>query len=93
MGRVRNVVEDFDLEELARAMLDLDDDDDFDAIDQALFDEYNIDFDNFSKLINTLYPMMDVGESLLTKRRYVGFSKEGVMTVKKEIPNVNSTDK
>ena len=47
----------------------------FSVVENALLDELNIDFDSFHEIVNRLLPLIDVGESPLTKKRFKGFSK------------------
>lgn len=66
----------FELEELAAHLCGLNYDDvEYNEIEQALFDKFNIDYDSFQNLIELLVPMIDVGTSPLTGTRYKGFSK------------------
>lgn len=47
----------------------------FSLVEDTLLDELNIDFDSFHEIVNRLLPLIDVGESPLTKKRFKGFSK------------------
>lgn len=42
--------------------------------EQAIQDRYGIDYVGFSHLISDLMPLIDVGESPLTKKLYKGFA-------------------
>lgn len=66
-----------DLEELACVILGVDYDEiegDFGTIERELWEQLNIDFDGFTNLINRLVPLIDVGKSPLTSKRYKGFA-------------------
>ena len=63
-----------DAEELAAKICSLGDDYDSDAVEQALFDKYEISFDKFHNLICDLAPMCEVGQSPLTNERFRGFA-------------------
>ena len=71
----------FDIEELVRGMDGLDDDAD---IDQHLFDKYEIGFDQFSKVVEDLLPLVVVGQSPLTNTVYKGFGRDGLFFLKTE---------
>jgi hypothetical protein len=63
-----------DAEELAAKLCELGDEYDSDAVEQALFDKYEISFDKFHNLICDLAPMCEVGQSPLTDERFRGFA-------------------
>ena len=63
-----------DAEELAAKLCELDYDYDSDAVEQALFDKYEISFDKFHKLICDLAPMYEVGQSPLSGKKSRGFA-------------------
>jgi hypothetical protein len=69
----------FDIEELVRGMDDLDDDAD---IDQHLFDKYEVGFDEFSKIVCALLPLVVISKSALTETVYKGFGKDGLFLLK-----------
>ena len=59
---------------------------DFDEyeLENWLFNEYEIDFESFEKLINVLVPLIEVGKSPLTEKIYQGFAVDGHWLIKKE---------
>ncbi len=67
----------FDMEELACKILGIDYDEidaDTEVIEEELYNMFEIDLENFSEIINRLLPLIDVGESPLTKQKFKGFS-------------------
>lgn len=70
-------VEMFDIEELACKITGLDYEEidaDTSVIQEKLYEEFEIDLDNFAKIIARLLPLIDVGESPLTEKMYKGFA-------------------
>lgn len=70
-------VHQFDMEELACKILGIDYDEidaDTGIIEEELYSEFEIDLENFSEIVNRLLPLIDIGESPLTKERFKGFS-------------------
>lgn len=66
-----------EVEELACKIIGLDYDEidaDTDIINNKLYEELNLDLDDFTELIRRLLPLIDVGSSPLTQKRYKGFS-------------------
>jgi hypothetical protein len=70
----------YELEELAAFISDLDyenlDGDTNNQIEQAIYDKFGIDLDQFQKIVEVLMPLIDVGESPLTGTIFKGFSKK-----------------
>jgi hypothetical protein len=69
-------VEALDVEELACHITGLDYDEidaDTTTIEEKLYEEFGCDLEQFTHIIQRLLPMIDVGASLLTKKRYKGF--------------------
>lgn len=69
----------FDVEELAAFLCGLmNDDHDYDAdtseVETALYDQYDIDFETFEKLVRVLLPLADVMTSELSGERYRCFA-------------------
>lgn len=62
------------IEELIAKVCGVDVDENFENLDEILWDKFEIDFDNFEKLINKLLPLCDVGVSPLTGIKSRGFS-------------------
>lgn len=66
-----------DVEELACKVTGLDYDEidaDTEIIENELLEVYGIDLSGFTDLISILLPMIDYGESPLTKKKYKGFA-------------------
>ncbi|MFV0376884.1 MAG: hypothetical protein ACK5JD_06220 [Mangrovibacterium sp.] len=60
--------------------------DDTPAIDNALYDELNINLSEFREILSRLVPLIDVYTSPITKTRYKGFSnQQGVWILKNEV--------
>lgn len=56
-------------------------------IEQALYDQFGIDAENFELLIESLFKMMTFDLSDLTGTAHVGFGKDGIWSVKKDVTN------
>lgn len=63
-----------DAEELACHVLGLDEDSEYDVIEDAVFDKFECNMETFQKIVEHLLPMADAGVSELTKEGYKGFS-------------------
>lgn len=66
-----------EVEELACKITGLDYDEidaDTEIINEKLYEELNLDLENFTEIISRLLPLIDVGSSPLTQKRYKGFS-------------------
>jgi len=75
-------ISEFDIEELVRGMHALDDEVDvFDFV----YDEYEMDWENFCKLIGNLMPLITVGQSPLTQKVYKGFGDNNMFFIKQEV--------
>jgi hypothetical protein len=82
-------VDAFDVEELACHITGLDYDEidaDTTTIEEKLYEEFGCDLEQFTDIIQRLLPMIDIGVSPLTKKRYKGFSdtEKGIWFVKME---------
>jgi hypothetical protein len=67
----------FDMEELACKIMGIDYDEinaDTEVIEEELYNQFEIDLENFSEIVNRLLPLIDIGESPLTKQKFKGFS-------------------
>jgi len=76
------MVSEFDIEELVRGMHALDDEVD---VYDYVYDEYEMDWENFCKLITNLMPLITVGQSPLTNKIYKGFGKDNMFFIKQEV--------
>ena len=77
----------YDIEELACQILGLNIDDDlfdYDQIESRLIDTFEIDFDNFQKIINRLLPLILVSKSPISNEYFKGFAsiERGIWLVK-----------
>jgi len=86
-------VSSIDVEELACHIIEVDYDEigaDTSVINEKLYEEFGCDLEKFTHIIQRLLPMVDVGASPLTKKRYKGFSdtEKGMWFVKMEIGDV-----
>ena len=63
-----------DTHELICHLCNLDDDSEYDDLDQAVYDKYEIGLDQFNAVVASLLPLIDVGKSELTGETYKGFS-------------------
>ena len=85
----------FDTEELACKIVGLDYDEidaDTELIEEKLYDEFGIDLEVFTKLINKLVPLIDVGTSPLTGETFKGFSNQnGLWLLKMRVEKKNKT--
>lgn len=71
------MIDRFDCWQLAAHLCGMDPDEveDVDDVWDALDEKYDIDRDEFINLICDLVPLIDVGKSELTGKKYKGFSK------------------
>ena len=75
-------------EELAGAMLGMDDEADSDAIEQALADKFEISFEAFHKIAEALLPFTVPAQAALSGESFHGFVKDGAFIVKAPVvPN------
>lgn len=65
-----------DIYEMVCHLCDLKQDSDYDDVHQALWDKYNVDMDDFEKIIKDLLPLIDIGESAIKGIKHKGFSKQ-----------------
>ena len=78
-----------DIYELVQHLCGLDEDADYDAIHESLYEKYEIEMHNLEKIIKDLLPLIDVGVSPITNQRFKGFSvrdgENGFWLVKIEV--------
>lgn len=74
-----------DIEELAAVICGMDDSDDSDAVEQAVFDKFGISMEQLHKLVEALLPYTIKGVSALTNTAYHGFVKDGSFICKAEV--------
>lgn len=73
-----------DLEELASALTGSESEES-EIIFEEFFNKYDIDEEQFAKLMLDLFEMLDMGVSLITNEVYIGFGTGTVWALKKEI--------
>ena len=71
-----------DAQDLAIAVLGLDDDADFGIVEQALCDRFEISFDAFAELVESLMPFTIPATAALTGESFHGFVKDGAFLCK-----------
>ena len=77
------MISEFDVEELVRGMLELDDEEDVvDAL--AGYYQEEVTWECFNKIVADLIPLIEVGQSPLTKKTYKGFGANGFFFIKQE---------
>lgn len=79
-------IDSLDDETLAAHLCGIEEEEDRDVIGVALLDKFNIDIDNFEKIIAALLPMMTLAISPLTERAYIGIADKstGVWLIKRD---------
>lgn len=82
------MIDEFDAAEVAAGILGIDDpdvDEQQDDIDQSLYDEYGIDLQVFTRIVEALIPFCAEGRSPLTGNHYRGFAKDGAWLAKGQV--------
>jgi len=70
----REPVDHWDAEELGAYICGIDPDGaETEEIENAMYEKFNIDLDNFREILSHLLPLIDYGKSPLTNKRYKGF--------------------
>lgn len=64
----------YDVEELAAHILGLGEDYEYDTIEELLFEKYEVSFESFHKIIETLIPLCEVAKSPITDVIFRGFA-------------------
>lgn len=82
---------DLEVEDLVRHLFQLEGEDDYDALDVAIFEEWGVDLPTFYKICEHLVPLCQVGTSPITGKQYRGFAAKGSWLVKEEVPSENQT--
>lgn len=70
-------------QELATAMMGMDEESDSNAVEQALFDRYDISFENFQRIAEDLIPFTIPAKTGLKGDLFSGFVKDGAFICKK----------
>ena len=75
-----------------RFLLKLDDNVEFDDLEQATYDKYGVDFVPFKEIASDLMKLAHLGRSPLTGNLYVGFADhaKGFMVTKMDYSEVNN---
>lgn len=95
----RESVDHWDAEQLGAYICGLDPDEaDTQEIENAMYEKFNIDVDNFREILSHLLPLIDYGKSPLTGKRFKGFGYTdnagfGTWAVKMEVPEPEKTPK
>jgi hypothetical protein len=76
----------FEIEELAIHLCGLPEDAESEDIEEALYDKFEISFDQFHRLAAHLVPLCMIAESPLSKKVYRGFGADGTWLAKQELP-------
>lgn len=74
-NKIKRIVADYDdVMDLACEITGLNVED-VNKVNDELYEQMDVYFDSFHEIVNRLLPLIDVGESPLTKKRFKGFSK------------------
>jgi len=76
------MISEFDVEELVRGIGELDDEAD---VYDYVHETFDTDWDSFVKIIETLMPLIVMGQSALTQKVYRGFGKDNMFFIKEEV--------
>lgn len=95
MGQVKKneTLADFEVLELAAHMCNTDPDGDENEIEQAFYNKFDCDINQFKAILEELWPKLGFGVSPLTQTALVGFlnEKRDMWIAKKEVPDyINS---
>lgn len=74
-----------DTKEIARALLKLKEEADYETIDNALYEKWGIDDESLQEILNRVFGLLDFSLSPLTQTAYVGLSKNHTWLAKKEV--------
>jgi hypothetical protein len=72
-------------DELAIAVLGLDEDADSDVVEQEMADRFEISMESFRSIAEALLKLTPPSTAAVTGTKYHGFVKDGVFVVKEEI--------
>jgi len=81
-----NKIDWVDAVELAANLCGLDDNYDSNDVDEALFDKFEISFEQFHTIVNMLAPLARISKSELTGSIYAGFVIDGYFVAKVQLP-------
>ncbi len=74
-----------DIEDLARLICGIDEDDENADVDEALFEKFEVSFDSFAKLIEKLIDHTPEAAATLSNKIYTGFVNRDCFIIKKEV--------
>lgn len=82
------------IEELIAKVCGVDVDEEFENLDETLWDKFEIESHNFERLVNKLLPLCEVGQSPLTGIKSRGFAdtKEHCWIMRIEEPKADAED-
>jgi hypothetical protein len=80
-----------DAEELAAVVLGLGDDYDSDKVEKALWEKFEVSFEQFHQIAEALMPLTIPAVTALGGETCCGFVKDGAFIAKMKAPNLNST--
>lgn len=75
----------WDVEELAATILGVEETDYSETLDEALYDKFDVSFEQFHKIVEALVDYTIPAKSALTDATYKGFIKDGAFIVKGEV--------
>lgn len=75
----------WDYEDLARHLCGISEDDETADLDDAIFEKFDVDFEQFCKIVGALMPLAAVGQSPLTGKTYQGFANGNCWLAKREV--------
>lgn len=75
-----------DIQEIADKITEVENDDlDMHITETAIYNKFNVDFEDFSNIVNAIFQKIDFGLSPLTQEAYVGIADSGMWLAKKEV--------
>lgn len=76
-----------DIEELARVVLDLDDETDSDTIEEKLYDKFGISMEQFQAVAGALMSFTIPAKAAISGEAFQGFVKDGAFICRQPVPN------
>lgn len=74
-----------DIEELAKLLLNLDENADYSEVEDALYDKYDASFDSFEQIVRGLIKFTPVVETAILQTKAQGFVHDDYFIVKQEV--------
>lgn len=75
----------WEIEQLVCHLVGIDYKQDYENIEEALYNAYDISFDDFHNLIEALVPMIDISLSTSTDEMYKGFAIDKNLIIKTKV--------